>query len=74
MLERRGEREVWVSVSDDGRGMELQPSSTGLGLVGLRERVEALNGRLRMSSSHGRGLEVTASLPVDVPEVSKAVR
>ena len=62
-LERVGE-EVHVAVIDDGRGMDLQAKRTGLGLVGLRERVEALRGRLLLASEPGKGLEVRAWLPV----------
>ena len=62
-LERVG-AEVRVAVVDDGRGMDLQAKRTGLGLVGLRERVEALQGRLHLASEPGKGLEVRAWLPV----------
>ena len=62
-LERPG-AEVVVAVLDDGRGMDLQAKRTGLGLVGLRERVEALRGRLHLTSEPGKGLEVRAWLPV----------
>jgi signal transduction histidine kinase len=62
-LERRG-TEVLVVVSDDGRGMDLQAKRLGLGLVGLRERVEALQGHLDLASGPGKGLQVRARLPV----------
>jgi two-component system sensor histidine kinase UhpB len=62
-LERRG-AEVLVAVSDDGRGMDLQAKRIGLGLVGLRERVEALHGHLQLASEPGKGLEVQARLPI----------
>ena len=57
-------RKSVVVVLDDGRGMDLQAKRTGLGLVGLRERVEALQGRLHLTSEPGKGLEVRAWLPV----------
>jgi signal transduction histidine kinase len=62
-LEWRG-AEVLVVVSDDGRGMDLQARRMGLGLVGLRERVEALHGHLQLASGPGKGLEVRARLPI----------
>jgi len=62
-LARRG-GEVLVAVSDDGRGMDLQAKRIGLGLVGLRERVEALHGHLQLASEPGKGLEVQARLPI----------
>ena len=60
----RVDAEVRVVVRDDGRGMDLQAKRTGLGLVGLRERVEALRGRLHLTSEPGNGLEVRVWLPV----------
>jgi PAS domain S-box-containing protein len=63
-LERILDGELLVTVRDDGCGMELQAKRTGLGLVGLRERVEALHGALRLTSMPGKGLEVLATLPV----------
>jgi len=60
----RTDAEVVVSVGDDGRGMDLQAKRIGLGLVGLRERVEALQGRLDLTSGPGEGLQMRASLPV----------
>ncbi len=60
----RVDAEVRVVVLDDGRGMDLQAKRTGLGLVGLRERVEALRGRLQLNSAPGNGLEVRVWLPV----------
>jgi signal transduction histidine kinase len=56
--------EIQVAVLDDGRGMDLQAKRTGLGLVGLRERVEALRGRLELRSEPGKGMEVRAWLPI----------
>jgi signal transduction histidine kinase len=50
-----------VLVSDDGVG-GAEPTS-GSGLVGLADRVEALGGRLRIDSPPGRGTRLTAEIP-----------
>jgi glucose-6-phosphate-specific signal transduction histidine kinase len=63
-VQRTEAQTIQVTVRDDGRGMDLGTKRSGLGLVGLRERVEALNGRLSLSGASGRGLEVVAVLPV----------
>jgi signal transduction histidine kinase len=52
---------VMVEISDDGVG-GADPSR-GSGLRGLRDRVEALDGRLRVDSPFGEGTTVTAELP-----------
>ena len=51
-----------VEVSDDGVGGA--DSGKGSGLRGLTDRVEALGGRLRVSSEHGLGTTVRAELPI----------
>jgi signal transduction histidine kinase len=54
-----------VEVSDDGVG-GADPGK-GSGLRGLTDRVEALGGRLRVSSEQGVGTTVRAELPMDQP-------
>ncbi|NMO54624.1 DUF4118 domain-containing protein [Actinoplanes sp. TBRC 11911] len=59
------ERNGWLrlSVSDDGTG-GADPSN-GSGLVGLRDRVEALGGAIMVSSPAGKGTTIVVSLPVN---------
>ena len=59
----RERAEIRVSVADDGRGFDLSHDTQGFGLRGMRERVDLIDGRLAISSSAGRGTEVTARLP-----------
>jgi signal transduction histidine kinase len=52
-------------VEDDGSGFD--PSATsddGLGLVGMRERVGLVGGRLRIESTSGSGTTVRAEVPL----------
>jgi signal transduction histidine kinase len=52
-----------LEVRDDGvGGADL---STGSGLRGLRDRVDALDGRLELDSPPGGGTTVTVEIPVD---------
>jgi len=64
----RHENELQVSVQDDGRGFAQVDAShaphTGLGLVGLRERVTDLGGLFEVTSAVGQGTRVTAALPL----------
>ena len=52
-----------VAVSDDGVG-GAEPGR-GSGLIGLRDRVEALGGKIEIVSAEGRGTSVLATIPVE---------
>jgi signal transduction histidine kinase len=57
-----------VRVSDDSGMSARQPASdlsVGHGLLGLRERVALVGGRLEAGPLPGRGFQVTATLPVE---------
>ncbi|MGH3230298.1 MAG: sensor histidine kinase [Streptosporangiaceae bacterium] len=68
-----------VQVDDDGQGPAAatgnitgsgtgtQPSGPGLGLVGMRERVSGLGGRLQAGPLHHGGFQVRAELPARAP-------
>jgi signal transduction histidine kinase len=55
--------EISISVSDDGRGMEDASMSSGMGLLGIKERLKLLDGQLVTHSSKGRGTRLVASVP-----------
>ena len=56
--------EVTGSVSDNGQGFDAAAvKRTGLGLVGMEERVRELGGSLRLVSSPGQGARVEFRLP-----------
>ncbi len=55
---------VHVEVRDDGAGFDLTADTSGFGLLGMRERVELLDGTLRIDSAPGAGAIVSASFPV----------
>lgn len=60
---------VKVSVRDNGKGFsqQLEREATRFGLIGMRERVQALDGEFRIDSSPGQGVTVTAVIPVKFP-------
>jgi signal transduction histidine kinase len=53
-----------VQVSDDGPGAGAKSAGPGLGLIGMRERVSALGGRLQAGPRADGGFQVRAELPV----------
>ena len=62
VLQQEGDT-VLVSVSDNGRGFDTDASRNTHGLVGMRYRVEAERGELRVQSSAGKGTVIEARLP-----------
>ncbi|MBK8018665.1 MAG: PAS domain S-box protein [Betaproteobacteria bacterium] len=64
---RPGHDELRVSVRDDGRGLSEPDAqrATRFGLLGMRERAEALGGTFELRSGEGEGLAVSVSLPLD---------
>ena len=61
-----------VVVRDDGQGFDTDVvgKGRGFGLFGMRERVLALGGSLRIASAPGQGTAVTIKLPVVNGELS----
>jgi signal transduction histidine kinase len=61
----RQDGRVAVVIEDDGRGFDpdAQPGE-GLGLVGMRERIALLDGRLSIESGAGRGTTIAVEVPL----------
>lgn len=60
---------IMLTVADDGRGFEKLTSGPtvgatgGLGLIGMRERLQLMNGSLLMESNPGNGTRLVANIP-----------
>ncbi|MEV6325719.1 histidine kinase [Nocardia sp. NPDC051787] len=54
-----------IQVDDDGKATAETAPVPGVGLLGMRERVSALGGRLRAAPRSEGGFSVQAELPVD---------
>lgn len=61
------ERELQLSVSDDGVGLNPAHRGRGLGLIGIDERVKELQGTVVISPDGGRGTTVAVRLPLPAP-------
>ena len=56
---------VLVMIEDDGRGFDPRRlGRRGLGLLGMRERVELLDGSLQVEAEPGQGTTLIVSLPM----------
>ena len=64
---RGGEESVDAVISDDGVGFNAAGRAGGLGLLGIEERVQELEGQVRILSQPGRGTTLRVHLPVKQP-------
>jgi PAS domain S-box-containing protein len=64
----RNAHHVTLTVRDDGQGFDpsrISAPSEGLGLKGMRERIEMLGGQLAIESRDGQGTCLTARVPLE---------
>src|SRR5437773_6754513 len=56
-------KELRLELRDDGDGFKVKDRHDGVGLTGIRERVEQMGGKLKIASSRGKGTKVIVVLP-----------
>jgi signal transduction histidine kinase len=56
-----------LRISDNGKGfhMSAQRKRHSFGLIGIEERVLALNGKLKVDSDRGRGTSLVIVIPIE---------
>jgi signal transduction histidine kinase len=67
----RGERNLCCLIKDDGKGFHVSAHETrrgqkGLGLIGMRERLNALGGTLQVQSEPDRGTSLLITVPLEI--------
>jgi PAS domain S-box-containing protein len=62
----RTEKEISLTVSDEGRGFDTQSEAMekGLGFTGMRERIRIVDGHINIFSEPGQGTVITVSVPL----------
>lgn len=60
----RMEGSLKAVVEDDGQGFDPEHADGGHGLIGMRERLALLGGRLRIESSPGSGTTIASDVPL----------
>ena len=55
---------VELTMRDNGRGFDPATTQWGLGLLGIRERVQALQGVFTLDSGIGKGVLIRVSVPM----------
>jgi signal transduction histidine kinase len=63
VLTRRGDG-LSAVIDDDGCGFDFNAGGTGLGLVGMRERVALVGGRMTIESREGAGTTIQVEVPL----------
>jgi two-component system sensor histidine kinase UhpB len=53
-----------IIVKDNGRGFDIKTIEAGIGLIGMRERVDGLGGKLEINTGTDIGTTMTIELPV----------
>lgn len=70
-LQQEG-HQVILKIKDNGRGFDVNNvrmhRESGFGIMNMKERMELLNGNLRIESSPGQGTALTATLPLQHQE------
>jgi signal transduction histidine kinase len=63
---------VEVLLHDDGRGFDVEDSTRGFGLIGMRERVALVHGTLHVESAAGDGTTLLARIPARRRDTARA--
>jgi len=58
-------RELRLELRDDGEGFKVKDQNDGVGLTGMRERVEQMGGALSIKSLRGKGTNIVVVLPCE---------
>ncbi|MFH1524650.1 MAG: PAS domain S-box protein [Chloroflexota bacterium] len=56
-------KQISLLISDNGHGIGDLSQSDGIGLLGIRERLDLLGGSLQVHSQKGQGVKLTACVP-----------
>ncbi len=63
-MQGTAERSLYARIADNGAGAAAPAASSGLGLLGMRERVQALGGTLEVSGPSPAGFVIQARIPL----------
>src|SRR6266513_1862833 len=63
-------KELRLELRDDGDGFKVKDRHDGVGLRGMRERVEQMGGELKSTCSGGKGTKITVLLPCNGQAIS----
>jgi two-component system sensor histidine kinase DegS len=64
------DKKINIQVRDDGKGFNMEQvmankEREGYGLIGMRERVQLLNGEINIATAPGKGTSISISVPLE---------
>lgn len=61
------DQSLQLTINDNGKGIDMNQASNikGLGLIGMRERVESIDGDFNIQSAPGRGFSINITVPLN---------
>ena len=62
---------IYLSLEDNGIGFDQEKVKYGVGLHGIGERFNVLNGNMKIESAPGKGTRLSGVLPLSTKEVKK---
>ena len=64
-------QQMSIEIKDNGKGFDTSTSNqSGLGLIGMRERVASVGGELCISSPRGQGTTIYVTLPLEIEKMA----
>ncbi len=65
LLHARADATLSLTIRDDGAGFDQTQTRAGMGLTGMRERVDSMGGELHLETGVNQGVKLTIILPVE---------
>jgi signal transduction histidine kinase len=71
-----GANEICLRIADAGLGFDptLRNTHSGIGLMGMRERLRLVGGAISVRSAPAQGTEILAQVPLSIPATEAEVR
>ena len=63
---KQDKNKVIITISDDGKGFDPSQKSTGMGMINLKNRMEAIGGEFKISSILEKGTVIKLILPIQI--------
>ncbi|MGL5940760.1 MAG: sensor histidine kinase [Waterburya sp.] len=60
----RSHEQIYLTVTDDGKGFDPNQNQAGFGLRGMQERIAAVKGQLQLQTSPGQGCKIKVEIPL----------